>query len=158
MANLFFASEILEINITEELNGAAFYAALAQTTKNPQVARVARDICEQEKSHAKRFSELKQILKSEEQPVPGKKPTLEYLSWISEQAVFTTEDAAKQLAAQGTDKETIRFAIKIECATIELLKELKKYIDKKDKVIIELVLDEEESHIKQLDQLLKELV
>ena len=49
MANLFLASEILEINIAEEHNGAAFYQAVADVTKNKNLKKTLLEISAQEK-------------------------------------------------------------------------------------------------------------
>ena len=156
MQNLLFANEILTININEELNGAAFYAALAESTKNQRVAQVAEDLAEQEKYHAERFAKLQQELKGEESGNPDVR-TKEYLSWLAEKAMFKTADSARLLAGSGDDISIVRFAIKTENATIELLNELKKYVSGNDAEVVDATIDEEQDHIEQLTELLKEL-
>ncbi len=158
MPDLLRASEILDINISEEVNGAAFYSALAETATSIKVAAAAEEIAEQEKIHAQRFAKLKERLSKEEPDnriPPGERD--DYLKWIGERAMFTTEDAARQLAQEKTDREAVEYALKIERAAIQILTELKKYVCSCDWDVVDMTIDEEKGHVQQLNRLLNEL-
>lgn len=157
MPDLLRAAEILQINISEEINGAAFYAALAETAKSIKVAAAAEEIAEQEKFHAQRFDKLRDRLQTDEQDIVPPKIKDDYLKWIGEQAMFTTEDAARVLAQGKSDREAVEFALKVERAAITLLTELKKYMCSCDWDVVDMTIDEEKVHIQQLNRLLNEL-
>ena len=157
MANLFLASEILEINIAEEHNGAAFYQAVADVTKNKNLKKTLLEISAQEKNHENRFTELLQQVevREPEETYPGELDA--YIKSLQGGKMFEDEDHAILLAKSKTDKEALEFALRTEQATLDLLNELKKHIDISELPFVELTIEEEEEHVEQLNELLGSL-
>lgn len=157
MSNLFLASEIMAINISEERNGAVFYNTLADSTMNAKLEKAARAIAEQEKYHEKRFSDMLEKL---EKPEPDESYAGEYdayLQALTRNKIFNDEHEARERAAKLSDIDAIKFALKTEEATLKLLRELVKNIDPRDLYIVNETIQEEEQHISQLNELLTEL-
>ncbi len=157
MANLFLASEIIEMNITEERNGAAFYAALADATSNEQLREAAAAIAAQEKMHELRFTQLLEKLEKAEpeESYPGEYDA--YLQNLLRNKMFADEEDAISTAANMKDKEAVQFALRTEEATLNLLRELQKHVDPRDMDVIQETIAEEENHVKQLQSILKQI-
>ena len=157
MANLFLASEILEVNISEEINGAAFYAAVAECAQNELLKKTAAQIAEQEKDHASRFCDLRDEIKKKEPSELYSKGRDEYLSWITNSKMFADRDAAEILARSKSDEETVRFALKIEEASLTLLRELETHVDKTGRGVVRLTIEEEKQHVQLLSALMEKM-
>jgi rubrerythrin len=157
MANLFLASEILEINVEEERNGAAFYTALAEKSKNKLVKSTAEDIAKQERMHEKRFQDLLgrvEHRESEEQ-YPGEFTA--YIDALKGNRIFNDPEHAEETAKNVSDIEALQLALKTEYATLKLLRELRRHIDEGEVQYVDLTIEEEETHVNQLNQLLEKL-
>ncbi len=157
MANLFLASEILEMNISEEKNGAIFYQTLSETAKSKKVREVAAEIAKQEQMHEKRFMELLEEVEERhpQESYPGEFDA--YVNNLLRNKMFPDEKAARTKAQNKSDKEAVEFALNTEHATLNLLNELKKHVDPKELKVINLTIEEEKDHINRLTDLLKEL-
>lgn len=157
MANLFLASEIIEMNIIEERNGAAFYAALAEATSNPKLRDAVAKIATQEKMHEIRFTQLLEKLEKAEpqESYPGEYDA--YLQSLLRNKMFSDEDDAIASASNLSDKEAIEFALRTEHATLNLLQELKKHIDERDLGVVQETIAEEQNHVKELEAILKQI-
>ncbi len=157
MANLFLASEILEINVEEERNGAAFYSALAEKSENKLVKSAARDIASQERMHEKRFQDLLdrvEFRESDEQ-YPGEFSA--YIDALKGNRIFNDPAHAEETAQSVSDVEALQLALKTEYATLKLLRELRRHIDEQEAQYVDLTIEEEEDHVHQLNQLLEKL-
>ena len=155
MANLFLASEILEMNIAEEQNGAAFYQALSESAQSTALKKAAHEIAEQEMMHEKRFAQLLAEVehREPEESYPGEFDA--YIQSLMRFKMFPDKESAIAEANQLDDIPAVEYAIKTEQATLNLLNELKKHID--SHVIIDLTINEEKDHIEQLNQILKSI-
>ncbi|NOZ56580.1 MAG: ferritin family protein [Calditrichaeota bacterium] len=158
MANLFVASEIVAMNVTEERNGYEFYKALAATAKTQKLREAARRIAEQEKRHEERFRRWLDEL-GEHQPTesyPGEYDA--YVKALLSNTTFTDEEAARK-AAEGaeTDARAVEIALQMEKNTLLLLQELRKHIPEKDLKLVDETVREEEDHLVELSQLKDEL-
>jgi rubrerythrin len=157
MANLFLASEILEVSISEEINGAAFYAAVAESAQNEILKKTAAELSEQEKNHATRFYGLQEELKKTEPSTLYTRGRDEYLNWIVNSKIFTDSDTAEILARSKSDEETIQFALKVEEASLTLLRELETHVDEDGRHVVQLTIEEEEQHVQLLTDLMKKI-
>ncbi len=52
---LFHIAELVRIGVEDEKSGVAFYSALAQKTRNPELKKTYAGLAEQERYHQKRF-------------------------------------------------------------------------------------------------------
>jgi rubrerythrin len=157
MSNLFLANEILEINIAEEKNGAAFYTALAEKTENKEVEKWALSVAQQEKNHEKIFGELLKEAepREPEESYPGEFDA--YIEGLQGKKMFEDEQSAKSTAQKLDDKSALELALKAEYATLDFMKELVKHLDDAEKEKVELPMQEEELHIEQINEMLAKL-
>jgi len=157
MANLFLASEILEMNVSEERNGAAFYTALSESAESGILREAAADIAKQEKAHEIRFARLLDEVEDREpeESYPGEFEA--YINSLMRNKMFSDEDAARTMAQKSSDVDAVKFALKTEQATLNLLNELKKHVEGRELEVIDLTIEEEEEHVRQLNSLLEKL-
>ena len=158
MANLFFASEILEMNVTEERNGAAYYQALSESAQSQTLRDTAAQIAQQEKHHEERFKSMLEKL--------GKPPLREsyegeygaYVQALLDDKVFPDDEAAAEMAKSiKSDLEAVEIALSMEQKTLLLLGELRKHIDPKEVSYIDATIGEEQLHLVQLTALKDQL-
>ena len=157
MANLFVASEILEINIAEEKNGVAYYGTLANSAKSEVLRKAAAEIAAQEKTHEKRFTELLEKVREREpqETYPGEFDA--YIKALMGNKMFDNEENARETAKSKSDVDAVKLAIQTEEATLKLLHELKKHVEKDELKYVLLTIEEEEDHVTQLNEILKAL-
>jgi rubrerythrin len=157
MANLFVASEILEMNVAEERNGAAYYAALSESAQNEKLRKAAAEISQQEKNHEKRFIDLlDQVRQREpEESYPGEFDA--YIKPLMGNRMFPDEEAARKAAKSKSDADAVKLALKTEEATLNLLNALKKHIEPDEMKYVNLTIQEEEDHVTRLNEILQEL-
>ncbi len=157
MANLFLAAEILEMNVIEERNGAAFYQQLAETASHAVVKKQAADIALSEKHHEALFVNM---LAGLEKPEPRESYPGEYDAYVLallKNKSFADEEDARQKAGRWSDREALEYALKVEEATLTLLRELSRHIDAKESALVQVTIDEEENHVRVLQDLLQRL-
>ncbi len=157
MQSKFLAVEILEMNIIEERNGAAFYSALADSTNSAPLQKAAAAIAEQEKEHEIRFARLRDELEDDSEHLPETDEYETYLTSLLGHRIFPDEDAALNAAATMDDRTAVKYALRTEHATLKLLDELKKQVHPDALNIIALVASEEQQHISQLEAILEQL-
>jgi len=157
MANLFLASEILEMNVQEERNGAAFYQRLSQRSTDPRIKKETAEIAQQEKHHEALFAKMLEECEPAEpvETYPGEYDG--YLQALLKNKMFSDEQDAEEKATGWSDREALSYALKTEQATLNLLKELSKHIDPRELPLIQATVDEEENHCQVLTELLHTL-
>ena len=157
MANLFLASEILEINIIEERNGAAYYISLSESTKNKELAKAAAEIAEQEKTHEKRFTKMLDQVRAREPEESYAGEFNSYIQALMNEKMFPDEEAARIAAMNKSDEDAIYIALKTEEATLKILNSLKENVDSSEMKYVDLTVKEEQDHVARLNQILKNL-
>jgi rubrerythrin len=71
--------------------------------------------------------------------------------------MFDNEENAREIAKSKSDADAVKLAIQTEEATIKLLHELKKHVEKDELQYVLLTIEEEEDHVTQLNEILKAL-
>ncbi len=154
MANLFLASEILEMNVTEEHNGAAFYRALSENARSELLRKAAAEISQQELKHEAHFSKLLASLPAHEpaESYPGEYDG--YVQQLLRNKMFSDEADAIATAMGLSDKAAVEFAMQTEQATLNLLRELEQHVDPRELPMVQQTITEEEDHLTQLKKIL----
>lgn len=157
MANLFFANEIIKMNIQEEHNGAIYYNALSESARNDFLRKRAGDIAKQELVHKQRFQELLDKIGEPErfETYPGEYEG--YIDALLQNKMFPNEDAARKSAQSKSDLEAVEFAMQTERNTLLLLNELRKHIDDRDLKYVDITIEEEQEHLVQLNNIRQRL-
>jgi len=143
----FNASEILDMAIKIEHNGAAFYAAAAANFKEDKAKKLLNGLAEWEKGHELTFQAMKADLNAAEQQAVAFDPNNEvilYLNAMADRNVFNIDEApAKSLTGKETLESILRKAIMMEKDSIVFYLGLKEMVpeslghDKIDKIIHE---------------------
>ncbi len=158
MGNIFSGSEIVGLGIQIEKNGRDFYNALKEKSKNKRSAEIFKYLSGEEEKHIQVFQG---ILDKTEKYEPAGLDADEYSAYMNDLAaecIFTKEGKGREAAKKAKDdKEAVDMGIGFEKDSIVFYEGIKKMVPDYDiKVINELIM-QEESHLRQLSDLKKEL-
>lgn len=158
MGNIFAGSEVVEIGIQIEKNGRDFYTTLTKQSKNPKAAEVFKYLAGEEEKHIKAFQG---ILDKTEKYEPLGLDADEYYAYMNSLAsdyVFTQKNKGEEIAkTTKTDKEAIDMGIKFEKDSIVFYVGIKRVVPEYDRKIVEELVNQEQSHLKQLLELRKKI-
>ncbi|MBC7187205.1 MAG: hypothetical protein H5U38_09245 [Calditrichaeota bacterium] len=157
MGHLFYANEIVKMNITEEQNGAAYYSALAKKAKSKKLREAAARIAEQERHHEKLFTELLERLGEPDvaESYPGEYDA--YVKALLNYKIFPDAEAAAAMAQEKSDVDAVKLAIETERNTLLLLEELRKHVPDAQRKHVDVTIREEQQHLADLNAILAEL-
>ena len=158
MPNLFYASEILQMNVAEERNGAAYYQALSESARTETLKEMAAQIALQEKEHEERFaSMLKELDKPRiQESRPGEYD--DYVKALLDERIFPNDEVAVEMARSAkNDLEAVQTALSMEQKTLLLLNELRKFVVPREVSYVDAAIAEEKAHLVQLAALKKKL-
>ena len=151
MDKRFSSCEIVEMSIQIEKNGKDFYSAIAGKTEEPEVKKVFTYLAGEEEKHIEVF---KGIFASTCDLSPeGAFPEdyFAYMNALAGQYVFTKKNKGAELAGSvGSRDEGIDVGITFEKDSILFFEEVKKAVPEKDRAAIDLLIEEEKKHLKQL--------
>jgi hypothetical protein len=100
MSIIFSGSELLEVALGIERNGAAFYQALAEKTKNSSARAIYEHLAAEEVKHLKTFQGMLDAV-GNYQPPEGYAEEYElYPKSLIDSSVFTDVASARQIAAR----------------------------------------------------------
>jgi len=154
----FSAEEILEIAIQAERQGAAFYERLATSAQDERVKEECRRLAEFEREHEKTFRRLlgqRNVQRALDSLQPGQLSDQhqQYLSALVDSNMLPDEEAARQLAEEAkSEVEAINIALQMEKNTILFYQELQNLLGT-EAGVLQIILDEERSHVYQLNEL-----
>ncbi len=158
MANLFSASELLNIAIREEVTGGDFYRALSEKAESPELSRFAEEVAKMEDEHADKFRNLLSEIGDHTprgQSYEGEYE--EYLSYLIEGRIFPMgEDGAKLAERQSSALEAVETAAEMEKNTLLLYQELLRFVPENQRYILDSIMDEERMHLTQFTKFKKE--
>jgi len=151
MGAKFSVCEIVELGTQIEKNGYDFYKTLEETVKDKAASKVFKCLAEEEQGHIETFKKL--FRKTCEYNPEGAYPD-EYFSFMrvfASQYVFTRSGRGKELALKVNDMEAgINMGIQAEKDSIIFYEEMRKYVRKDDRDVINELIQEEKSHLVKL--------
>lgn len=158
MANLFRASEIVELGIQIEQNGREFYLAAAKASKDPQARQIFDFLAGEELRHEKVFQTMLKTVEKYKPEEAYSEDYYAYLKALSEEHVFTRKDEGK-LAAERvqSDMQAIDMAITFEKDSILLFHEMKQLVSEQENNTVDKLIQQEQEHLLKLKQLKNEL-
>jgi rubrerythrin len=163
MSYFFKTDEIMEAAILIEQNGEQFYRLLAEETKDKDVKKICARLWDDEKKHRKVFEKmLKENLAKKPASVSVKdfpEGDMKYLKEMADGNVFARNLSAKEIASKiKTDRETIRFAMKIEKESIAFYAQMSKFTGPDMGGDIDKIIKEEQEHYNILKKLLSDKI
>jgi rubrerythrin len=158
MGNIFAGSEIVELGIQIEKNGQDFYNTLSAQTKNEKAKELFAYLAGEEAKHILVF---KKILEKTTQYEPAGLDADEYYAYMNALAsehVFTQKNKGAEVAKRiKSAKEAIQMGISLEEDSIVFYQGVKKIIPQYDQTIVDQLIAQEESHLRQLIELKSKL-
>ncbi len=155
MGNIFSGSEIVEIGVQIEKNGKDFYNAVAAKSKG-----AGKEICNylagEEEKHIAVFEKLlSSVHKYEPQEAyPGE--YFAYMNALASEHVFSDKNKGSDVAKNvKDDKDAIDMGIGFEKDSIIFYEGMKKVVPDHDIKLVEVLIGQEQEHLRKLCELKK---
>lgn len=155
MSIAFSGSELVEIAISVEKTGAAFYNALAKSTGNSAARTSFQHLADMEREHIRVFQGMLGAVASQE----GRPEEYTYyLRALVDTAVFPNESAASEKASMiKSEGDAITLAVGAEKDSILFYYEMRDLLPVHEQALVDKVIAEEKSHLRYLAELSKKL-
>ncbi len=159
MGNIFAGSEIVELGIQIEKNGRDFYNTLAGQSKKSLTCsgrqEKAKDIFKylagEEEKHIATFKKILDSVGKYEPPEIYASEYIAYMNTLASEYVFTQKDKGSQIAQKiKTDLEAVEMGIGFEKDSIIFYEGMKKVVPEYGQRIVEELIAQEQSHLRQL--------
>ncbi|OGO04097.1 MAG: hypothetical protein A2Y60_04735 [Chloroflexi bacterium RBG_13_54_9] len=148
--------EVLEVAIEIEKNGRSFYEFMAKQAKGSEVWDTFTFLAGQEQKHEETFREMLNRLGGYQpaQAYPGEH--YQYIKDLADSEIFVGDRVQAVLAREmASYDESLDIAIGFEKDSILLYSEIRGFVPKDDQDIVEKVVFEEKTHLRQLMDLKK---
>jgi len=154
MSILFSGSELLEIALGIERNGAAFYEALAGKTQNKDAKAIYDYLASEERKHLNTFQGMLNTVGQYQPPEAYAEEYMLYLKSLVDGSVFSSVTEAQQKAEKiSGELEALDIGIQAEKDSILFYTELRNFVKQPDHKVVLDIIDEEKAHLRQLSQL-----
>jgi len=158
MAIFFSGSELVNIAIGIEKSGFAFYQSLVKKEKDIMARGAYKYLAEMEEKHIKTFQSM---LGGAGEYKPPEMYTEEYdlyLKALVDSAVFTNDRVAREMAEKAASSaEAIQVGLGAEKDSILFYSEMRNLVRERDREVVDGIIEEEKSHLRQLSDLKKKL-
>jgi rubrerythrin len=156
--NVFQASDIVEIAIRIEENGASFYRYAVQIAKDEEAKKLFEMLAADEVGHEKTF---RKIFAAMEKSAPPESYDGEYGAYLHDyvdnKLIFTKEAIDKELAKIKDTNSALDFAIRRELDSITYYHEIKRFVGESQHEIIDGIIAEERRHFVKLTDIQRRL-
>lgn len=159
----FNAAEVFDIAINIEENGKTFYTRAAQMVDDPDVKTLFQQLAQEEEVHKARFTELKKLLppQAKESTVPDLSNELDlYIKMMADEHIFSKASGVEQeLKKISSLQDALRLAIQFEKDSVLFFVSMKEATDDtKGREMIDLLIKEEQEHVKRLSLALRKVL
>lgn len=154
MGVFFSGRELIDIAIGIERNGAAFYHSLAKSTGNEIAKGAYQYLAGEELKHIEVFQSMLGSVADYRPPETYTEEYDLYLRALIDSRVFTDDQTAYEMAQRVTsDAEAIQIALGAEKDSILFYSEVRDLVRRSDRELINKIIEEERSHLRQLSEL-----
>ena len=154
MSIVFSGSELLEIAQGIEINGVAFYQALADKTQNKEAKAIYDYLAGEERKHINTFQGMLNTAGQYPSPEACTEEYMLYLKSLVDSSVFSNVTEAQQKAERiSSEVEAVDTGIQAEKDSILLYTEMQDFVRRPDHKVVFNIIGEEKSHLRQLSQL-----
>jgi len=158
MSILFSSGELMNIAVGIERNGLAFYESLAGASKEAKVRSIYNNLASMEKKHSTIFTEMLGTMGEYRLPEAYTEEYYLYLKSLVDSAIFTNDKVAREIAqAVANSAEAIQIGIGAEKDSILFYSEMQHLVPERERNLVDKIIGEEKSHLRQLAELKKEL-
>lgn len=158
MSVFFSGRELVSIAIGIEINGAAFYDSLVSSTKDATVQEIYKNLADKEREHIEIFQNMLGSVADYQLSETYTEEYDSYLKVLVDSAVFTDDQVAREMARKvNSDVEAIQIAISAEKDSILFYNEMRDIVRRSESDVVNRIIEEEKSHLRQLADLKKRL-
>jgi len=158
MAIFFSGSELVNIAIGIERNGIAFYQSLAKAEKHEMARDAYNYLAGMEEKHIETFQSMLGAVGGYKPPEIYTEEYDLYLKALVDSAVFTDDKVAREMAEKAASSaEAIQIALEAEKDSILYYSEMRNLVRERDREVVNGIIEEEKSHLRQLSDLKKKL-
>jgi len=149
-------AELANIAVGIEKNGAAFYDSLAKSASDVTARDVYKHLASKEREHIEIFQNMLNMVGDNQSPETYTEEYDLYLKALVDTTVFSDEQAARQMAEKVTSQaEAIQIGLGAEKDSILFYSEMRDLVRRSDREIMDKIIEEEKSHLRQLSTLKK---
>ena len=158
MSIFFTGSELVNIAIGIERNGAAFYNSLVESSKDDAVQRTYQHLADKEMEHLETFQKMFNSIGSHQLPETFTEEYDSYLKALVDSLIFSNDQVAREMALQvGSDDEAIQIALGVEKESILFYTEIRDLVRSSDRDTVNRIVQEEKSHVRELSEIKRNL-
>ena len=158
MGVFFSGRELINIAVGIERNGAVFYDSLADSTRDAAVQGTYKYLADKEKEHIGIFQNMLGSVGDYQPPETLTEEYDSYLKALTDSLVFTDDQVAREIARKvNSDIEAIQIALGAEKDSILFYSEIRDLVRMPDHDVVNKIIEEEKSHVRQLSDLKKDL-
>ncbi len=158
MGIFFSGNELVDIAIGIERNGASFYESLVKSAKNEAAKRIYEYLASEERRHIEVFQGMLGSVAGYRPPETYTEEYTLYLKAFIDSRVFTDDRIAREMAQRvASDAEAIQIGLGVEKESILYYSEMRDLIRQSDLEVVNKIIEEERSHLRQLSDLKRSL-
>ncbi len=158
MGVFFLGRELINIALGIERNGAVFYDSLADSTTDVTVKGTYKYLADKEREHIGIFQNMLGSLGDYQPPEILTEEYDSYLRALTDSFVFTDDQVAREMARKvESDVEAIQIALGAEKDSILFYSEMRGLVRTSDRDVVNKIIEEEKSHLRQLSDLKESL-
>ena len=158
MGVFFSGRELVDIAIGIERNGASFYDSLAKSAGNKTAKGIYEYLAGEERKHIRIFQSMLGSVADYRSPETYTEEYDLYLKALVDSAIFPDEQIARAAARKVSNAaEAIQIALSAEKESILFYSEMRGLVRQSDHEVMDKIIEEERSHVRQLQDLKKGL-
>lgn len=152
MGIFFSMQEVIEMAVTTERSGQAFYQSAAKVARKDNLKELFQHLAEEEEKHLKTFQSFYNTLKKEAEITPYNWEEAKlYLEALVDSKFFASPEKAINLAKEAKDElEVIYAAIDFEKDTLLFFYQILDMIRSREQELVKRIIEQEKKHIQRL--------
>lgn len=158
MSIAFSVNELINIAIGTERRGITFYDIMAKSTDNEMAREVFERLVDMEREHIQIFQDMLGEADKHQPPETSTREYAGYFQALIDSAVFTDDMITSEMATQAdSDIKALELGISAEKDSILFYYEMREIMPQPVLPLINRVITEEKSHLRQLSETKKKL-
>lgn len=158
MGTLFSGSEIIDIAIGIENNGAIFYETLAESAKEVAAQSIYKGLASMERAHIRTFEGMRASIREYKPEADLAEEYHRYLKALVDSSVFKDDETVRQIAESvSSDAEAIQVAISAEKDSVLFYSEMRNIVPESQTQMVDRIIEEEKTHLRKLSELKEKL-
>jgi rubrerythrin len=158
MSIAFSAAELIDIAIGIERRGITFYDVMAKSTDNEIARSVFQGLVDMEREHIQIFQDMLGEADKYQLDEKATREYADYLQALIDSAVFTDDMITSEMATQAdSDIKAVELGISAEKDSILFYYQMKDIMPPPALPMINRIIAEEKSHLRQLSEIKKKL-